>query len=97
MEVSAHEQATLDQLESTPATARKTVLLGDSSDATPASAANGAASYTVVNLYTGNVPLGAMQCKTCRGSVRLVAGDCAHALTVKLAILCNNCGEIVAE
>ncbi|XP_077516734.1 uncharacterized protein LOC144127628 [Amblyomma americanum] len=96
-QASAREQSTLDRLEPTPATARKTALFADASGASAGSDANGTASYAIIDLSVANVLLDAVQCKTCRRCVRLITSDQSYGLAVKLIVLCDNCGEIAAE
>ncbi|KAH7945931.1 hypothetical protein HPB49_017094 [Dermacentor silvarum] len=96
-QVSARDQVTLDRLESTPATARKTAVFTDASDASSASAVDNAALYAIVDLNLLNVLLAALQCKVCGGCAKLVTGDRDYGLAKKLVVLCENCGEVAAQ
>ncbi|KAH7938945.1 hypothetical protein HPB52_002829 [Rhipicephalus sanguineus] len=84
----ARETATLDRLDSTPVTARKTDL-PIKKTATSASATQPAASYLIVDLDLVNQLLGFTLCKTCGRDVKRATGDRNYGLATKLALLCK--------
>lgn len=94
----AREKATLDQLSSEPATARKIeAFTASCSEASALDSEHHAAPYVVLRLDVMNSLLGALRCNVCRGSVTIVRGGNDYGLAVKLAVQCNTCGEIASE
>lgn len=87
------EISTLDWLDSTPATTRKTIVFADQNTATSASATQPAASYLIVDLDLVNELLDSTQCKTCGGDIKLATGDHNYGLATKLALLCK-CNKV---
>ncbi|CAN8023230.1 unnamed protein product [Ixodes persulcatus] len=85
----------LQDLASTAATKRKSVLLADMKNNTDGSLAQtDEASFTVVNLDSLNALMKSVKCKICGGDVKIGKGKREYGLAVKLFLACTNCGDI---
>ncbi|CAN8008310.1 unnamed protein product, partial [Ixodes pacificus] len=85
----------LQDLASTAATKRKSVLLADMKDNADGSLAQtDKTSFTVVNLDSLNALMKSVKCKICGGDVKIGKGKREYGLAVKLFLACTNCGDI---